>query len=607
MKTSRNRELRWSCALLLAAGLSAALAAPTSAQTGRERVGAPIPLRPGATIEAPKPPSGITVESSSPTQRPLGGARGHGGSDIEVGRLQALPPSAIGLLDESNGGFGLQMWAASDLSLIKRLVPRLPMTARSREMQSLARRLLLTTAALPAPETEQPSLLALRIERLAAGGYLDDIKELLKRTPAVTGESALIKTRINTMWLADESAEACGLARNLVINSADPLWQEAAAFCHLLQGDNDEVELYEQLLQEEGYKDPPFFAMLAAALGRRGTPLASLPKPTPLHMAMLRYLNWPLPDDAVEGAGPLVLRSLVEAGSASPVVRIEAAERAAASGALSVDRLRQMYAQLSFPPRDLNAAIGVAEKQPGARSNALLYQAARQASQPIERARILQLALAQARDSGLYATIAAANAASLKSIMPVPGLAWFAADGGRAMLAVNDFERALEWLRLAYETESPEGQKAAAILWPLLLVADDRDRVPLDEARFADWWRSQPQTSEAERAARAGLLLTILEALGRPLSAAVWQPLYETAEPARELTPPPVLVEGLRRAVDGLRSGEIVLLVLLNLGPHGPAGASPATLSQTISALMRLGLESDAHALAVEALLARAP
>lgn len=593
---------------VLAAAVSLALAAPATAQTGRERVGAPIPLRPGGTVEAPKPPSGITVESSSPSQRPLTAPRTRGAAgDIEVGRLRALSPSAIGLLDESNGGFGLQMWATSDLSLIKRLIPQLPMTATSPLMQSLAKRLLLTTAELPEPEEEQPSLLALRVERLAAGGHLDDINELLRRTPAVAGEPALLQTRIDAMWLAGETAEACGQARSLVTTSPDPRWQKAAAFCHLLQGDKAQVELYEQLLLEEGHQDPPFFAMLAAGLGRGGKPMASLPEPTPLHVAMLRHLDWPLPKDAIEGAGPLVLRSLVEAPNAPPEVRLEAAERAAASGALPIDRLGQMYAQVSFSEETLASASSLAEQQPGARSNALLYQAARHVNQPIKRARILQLALAQARADGLYATIAGVNAPMLQTIVPVPGLAWFAADGGRAMLVVGDMERALGWLRLAYDTPSPESESAAAALWPLLLVADDRRRVPLDEARFADWWRLQGEMPEAERAARAGLLLTLLQALGRPMPAELWRPLYTASEHREILTPPPALTEGLRRAVEGLRTGEIVLLALLNLGPKGPAAASPATLSQTVAALMRLGLKRDARALAFEAMLERTP
>lgn len=583
----------------------ALLSRPAAAQTGRERVGQPIQLRPGGGQgELPTSPSGITVESSSPTQQPLSPSRIRSGTgDIQVGRLPVVKRSAVGLLDDEDGGFGLEMWSGSDPSLIERLLPKLPMATRSPAMQSLARRLLLTTARPPGGG-EGPGLLAPRIERLAAGGDLAEISELLKQAPAAELPT-LQRTRMNVMWLTGQNDEACGLALNLVASSPDPIWQKAAAYCHLLEGARDKVEVYEQLLQESGEKDPAFFALLSALLGRGGAPLTSLPAPRPLHVVMLKALNWTMPEDALGSADPLILQSLLDAGIVPPDTRLALAEAAAARGSLSAEALGRLYGQLSFSQQQLARAQEAAGEAPGPRSDALLYQAARVANQPILRARILKLALEQGRKAGRYAVIARVNAASLQSLAPVPGLAWFAAEGGRAMLVLGDFERAMGWLQLAYDEATPEREAAVAGLWPLMLLADAQQRIPFDANRFRDWWGLLAALPLDDRADRAGLLLTMLQSLGRTVPPEVWQPLYEASARRSELMPSPALAEGLRQAAEGSRRGETVLLALLNLGKDGPGAASPATMARVLSALRGLGLGDDARALAVEAMLAR--
>ncbi len=50
--------------------------------------------------------------------------------------------------------------------------------------------------------------------------------------------------------------------------------------------------------------------------------------------------------------------------------------------------------------------------------------------------------------------------------------------------------------------------------------------------------------------------------------------------------------------------GETVLLAMLILGEAGPAGANPMVLGRIITVLTSAGLESEARAMAVEAVLA---
>ena len=55
-------------------------------------------------------------------------------------------------------------------------------------------------------------------------------------------------------------------------------------------------------------------------------------------------------------------------------------------------------------------------------------------------------------------------------------------------------------------------------------------------------------------------------------------------------------------AANGSR-GETVLLALLTMGEYGPAATDPAVLSDLLVALVGVGLQADARALAIEAMI----
>ena len=119
------------------------------AQTGKERVGTPIPLRPGTGASQDQtgaPAAGGVQTERAPTgrRRPIAVPRIRGQGNVEIGKLKAYDPSSIGLLNDADGGLGMKMWTGSRQALIKELMPQLPMGTTSPVMQSLARRLLLT-------------------------------------------------------------------------------------------------------------------------------------------------------------------------------------------------------------------------------------------------------------------------------------------------------------------------------------------------------------------------------------------------------------------------------------------------------------------------------
>ena len=604
----------------LAALLGALILIPTPAawaQQGDQRLGAPVQLHPGNPAAAPQEEQTVPIV---PAAREAGGnlesrrlpgravKPGKRAGGIEISRLRAFDPAAVGLLGEDDGGLGADMWAGSRLDAVVALLSRLPVDGHSPVMHDLARRLLLTGARVPEGDGKEGSdLLLARLDRLAAGGWTSDVAALLQRAPPALEAPGLLRARLDGFWLAGDRDGACAMAFNMIDRSNAPVWLKSAAFCHALDGDADRVALYEELLLEAdaGTRDEPYHALLGAASGRDGKPLESLPAPEPLHLAMLRAVDWPLPADAMSNASAPIARHMVENDGTPEALRLEAAERAAQSRVLPIARLRELYALARFEAPERAAAEEWAEANPGARANALLYQTARARKRPVDRARFLASALRGARASGRFAVVARANKTALMTLRPVPGLIDFAAEAGRALLVADEPELALSWYRLVEEGGDPGREAAWRSLWPGMLVADEGARVPLDPERFVAWWRASGSAEAAERMRHAVLLLTLLEALGQTVPEATWALLYADAETTRELAASPVLLRGLARAAETGRRGETVLLALTTLGREGPAGAAPATLAAVIEALRRLGFEAEARAVALEAVLAR--
>ena len=82
-----------------------------------------------------------------------------------------------------------------------------------------------------------------------------------------------------------------------------------------------------------------------------------MPPLTALHLAVFRAGKIPLPPDLVGVAAPGVL-GLLAANPVNPVeTRLLAAERAEALGLIETDALRKLYAELTFTPAEIQAAL----------------------------------------------------------------------------------------------------------------------------------------------------------------------------------------------------------------------------------------------------------
>ena len=523
---------------------------------------------------------------------------------IQVDALATVDIDTLGTLGAGNGGFGATMWRGSPRSLVDVLLLRLPVNTSSPVMRDLARRLLLTATAAPEGEAPAGSLLALRARLLVAMGDLDGAKGLFEAMPRRTGDNELARIEADARFLENDNARACAIAAEHLASGDDGYWQKAFIFCQILADQRERAELGVSLLRETGEEDPVFFELADALIADRSPELEGMIDPTPLQLAMARATGASLPVEVVASDRPGILRTVATSPNAPIELRLEAAERAEAAGALAPETLRQIYGSIDFSEDALANPLSQAEAEGGAVSRALLYRSALAQTVPTAKAEAVVQAFDLARQGGRYASVVRTFLPVVKGIAPSVEMLWFAPEAVKALLLAGDLETAAVWyglLRSNARHDEAAASSLAAVTPVMALSGLDRDFSGSPRGLAA--WAEEARTREDGRE-RAALLFALLDGLGDRVPESLWTPLLDGPDRTTTAAPHPAVWVRLSTAAADRRVGETVLLSLLALGPVGPTEANPVTLRHVVSALSEIGLESDARALALEAAVA---
>lgn len=597
---SRNLAVIFAAVLLMAAPVQAW--AQSLPETGPGPSGAPVRLTP--------PPVEGVAPAPAPAQPALPfpnlPVRVLPGDGVQIDALSSVDPDSAGVLTAGNGGFGAALWAGTDRALVDVLLPRLPVNSASSVMRDLMRRLLLSAAVAPQGSAGSGDLVALRVRLLADMGDFSGVNALLDATPARNQNVRMMRVESDSRLLANDIARACALATAQIQKQDNPYWQKAFIFCQALAGEHDKAALGVALLSEAGEDDQIFFTLVDALASGQAAVLESLPNPSPLHLAMARAAKVQLPADVISTDRPGVLRTIAISPNAPVELRLEAAERAEASGALPVDALRQLYSSITFSDEDLANPLTKAEAESGPLSRALLYRTSIIQTVPTAQAEAVARALALAREGGRYASTVRAFMPVLKRIMPSTELVWFAPEAVRALMIGGLPEAAENWLGLlrASALFNTESGAVLGALMPVARLALSTDTWSPD--MLGVWWEGEKSRDGARE--RAALLYTLLESLGEPVPQTLWEALFDGPDRTTVAMPHPALWYGLAKASsarDGAgRVGETILLSLLAIGEGGPGAADPVILRRVLTSLGAIGLEKEARSLAVEAALA---
>ena len=623
----------------------------------------PRALKPLGPAE-PEKPATVTAPSTEIGPKPGMGLGTEPG--VEVDTLAKVDPETAGTLGPDDGGLGFNLWQGASREYVAGMIAALPVQTPSPALRSLMHRLLLTAAEPPkkAPpadgenQSKPKSLIALRVQQLAAIGDVAGVGDLLAAIPGTVSDPALLQVEADARFLTNDNARACGLTAQQIQAGGGAYWQKAMIFCQILAGEPEKADLGIAMLNELGAKEPAFFALTDRLLGGTSAELAGLKDADGLLLAMARAAKMALPPDAAQSTRPGVLRAVAVNPNVAPDIRLEAAERAENVGALETEALRQLYSSVTFEQEDLNRPLSRADELGGPLARALLYHSALAQKVPTAQAEIIAKALQIAISEGRYGAAARVFQPLVAKIPPSADLLWFAPEVVRLMSSTNAPEGAEAWFKLLQSNVQFQDENRDLLLrmTPLVRLVGTmgQDKEPRD---LTAWWRSVAGEEGAAR--RAALLYALLDGLGEEIPLAAWQAMGPVTGQVAAEVPHPALWFRLqavtqkvnewtahREAMEAIAEeailppgepvagqvaaapvaaaqlgtmaapgapeetplpphrGEVVLMVLSLLGDGGVARIEAPVLHQAVESLRAIGLDQEARDLALEAALA---
>ena len=545
-------------------------------------LGPPIPLAPAGAPLAPPTAAAAPATATTAAAGALGATPLAAPDADEAGAL----PAAVKALPST-------LWAGTGRNIVDALLGQVVPTT-SPALQDLAFRLIASPAALPAGPAAPGALLAVRAAQLLTLGHTEAALVLLRTVPPVQMISDAGQVMVELLFLNQDQTNACAAVKSRQPSWQGMFWDEAQVTCALLAGQSTPAQVGIDLLNEDGAASG-FSALVSRASGFDVPAPQELPAPQPLSLALIAKAGKGLPPSILTTGSLAVLRSVAQTPGFPQDARLIAAEKAAAFGALPPETLAEAYLALPLDNDERAAPMNAALHTNAVRARAILFNAARDASDPTARAQYLGVFLEKSSDAGLYAVAVRAAKPLLLSLPATPDRRADAVDMARALYALDRPAAARPWFDLL----PPGGQQQFLPL--AAIVGGDQapawgNAVMLDPGLAA----GDATTAAVNRAAlAAGLLI----ALGRPAPAAATLPLLAEGGAVTWQAPaagPPVLV---RSAAQRHELGGALLGLLASLGSAG-AGAPPPLVIDAVAALHQLGLETEARALAIDAAIA---
>jgi len=524
------------------------------------------------------------------------------GPKVMVSALDEIDPSGAGLLDTSSGGLPADIYAGSPRAAIVSRIAQLNAVPPSPVLQSLQRRLLLSSTKPPVGVTpvDEPSMLAQRLRRLLAGGRIGEA--------AMLGAQSSREDRFarqawaEALLLQGRDDDACGDATSFRQSLNEPFWIELRAYCYLVANDMSAATLTLDVMRERANPDATFLSLASVLTDGARVKIDALPSPGALQVALLRRTRVPVP---VSLAGWLPARQLFVGGS-DLQARLVALERSFRAGLASPEDIVGAYKAAVFTPDQLDDPEAAVGKLNMAQGNALFFQALLARSQPAARAAQFAASLERADAQNNFPFFAQAVRQAARQMPAVPETAWLAPQILRVLMYNGDVKVAGQWLGMMTSPTDVATVNAlrihAAIVYP---SAENVAALPQAIA----WLGSNGTPGAGGRpwlTARALREVPLLNALGYTIPPeAQWAINGETV-PASLQGAAGDATRALARSAQQQRVGETVLNVLVALGGDGPARAPVGAVVRAVDALSMIGMRDEARAIAAEAVLGSA-
>ncbi|WP_033068139.1 hypothetical protein [Thalassospira australica] len=674
----RSRLLIQTCLLTVMTG-TGLVGAPAFAQTS-----APVPLflKQEAEQDAERQSEpGTTTPStggfgSVPTNSPQPEAFPSDPNAVQSLSLGAVDAEAVGTIDRSRGGLGIDMWNGTTRRTAAQLISELPAMPATHAARDLQERLLLSAAALP-QDSKEISLLETRVAKLIEMGALDAAIDLIRAAPQGSRGSMLAQAEINALLIGAKIDEACSAIESYGASYDELFWLKAAAMCAFFANDPTSAAFSVDLVREMGGEgDATFFGLVRAIQSGSAADPELLSELRPLDVALLAIAKQSIPTAQLENGNAAGIIGIINADATASDVRLEAARKAENLGLISADRLADIYQSVNFEQAALDGVLDDASEGIQARQYAKLYQAAAQSDVPAARAEILAALFETAGFEGDFMQAARLSAPLLADI-PVNGdFSWFAIPALRASIAANNFERAANWLQVARSSANATNDIASrlSLLYPVLAISgleetgaikpenntagrsaqtsgsdlqsapqqnfglggavvldaptssggmasatvmpnsaseDDVQRasdraaaLARHRARMIEWQEMQAARSDQAAAKRyAELIFNLFDGSGIEVPNELWNGLLTPPYAEARMTTSSSVSYHLATAAASRQKAKAVAMAIQAQQIATADNADPKVLSDTVTALEVVGLQSDAQRLATELLL----
>lgn len=521
---------------------------------------------------------------------------------ILAGALQTLDPSGVAVL-RGDAGYPTNFWAGYDRASILQAFDRLAQPSAMPGMGAVARKLALSGMMLPpaSTDTEIDIFIRARLGVLAAHGDTEGYLALVDNLAADHDWSGLAREIAHAHLLAGRIEDACAVAAQERSDSGAAYWLRIAAFCRAVQGDRVGVDFQLGILEELSNVPATFYQLIDQILVEAeqasggvltsGMTLSAPLSVNVLEATMARLARVQVPLLAAGAIDPLAAKSMLTLPGVGVDAKRQLIEAGLAGGWLSADVLS---AYIENAPFDEDAALALLEAgdlDDSVSTDVTLALIVAKTTDPLTQT--------QARDLLRVRMQGNSRAAYLMPVLARLDGADGDAAGQRVRQIKNQVlagemraaRQAFTSLRASRAGDDPIVDRQLLTLWPLMALAGGDTAPDVTEDRLMGW----VERAGGDQHAVAGLLFTLMEALGETVPEAAWAYAEEgAAQSAGVSVSPAHWRRFLLLAADGDKPGALEQAYRLTASGAVP----PAFASSLVAALKELGLEDEARSIA---------
>jgi hypothetical protein len=551
---------------------------------------------------------------------------------IVASELAEVDPFVVGALSQAEGALPTTLWSGSDLAGVAEAASRAPGETGFLAASQMAARALLSAGPAPSGPGTRRDAARERLGALLDLGRVDAVDLIVSAVPRGLDEPELAALAVQARLAKNQLGPACRVGDALTNGRDGAFWLRLRTACYAWSGESAAAQLTLDLAIEadDQIADEDFVTWIFAAASR------TLPRNPPaprdaLEGALAQSAGYDFNLETLERLPLLSAVGLLGDDDVAAEVRALAALRAARTGAATPAKLAEALDELPAPPDASPAELiaAAAEQSPPA-ADALLRRAAMaENAGPYEAAQAIDAALARAQSPTDFILTARTLADALAALPASAELVDHAPRFALAAAAIGDKRLAYAWLDPRAPGLTPPSSFDVGTGFedfaPILNDAPDFSKSPVDPAarvaaevvvaagdpratprRLADVALARLESARGagegeELFARRDALLLV--ALGAQVTPELRRAASSTAGETHLVGD--IAAQALsaaRLAADAGAVGETALYLALAAAEAGP-GHAP-TIASVIELARRVGLNEDARALAVEAMLA---